>query len=202
MVKKSRARTLAACWRRNSRQLGPVAPRRGRQAGRQHEPPDGAQRDARLRAPAVHLRSAGSPGRTLPRQAQNKVTNATLDRRRPPGPLRLRPAPPYELSLPAKERLWCHDQPVPTSTRKDPAERGEECAIGCSKRRPWLHGRREKERSIRRCSRTSPRRDREPAHSFGTPHWSKVPTWQSDCGCGLRGATSAISTSGKAHPKT
>jgi len=35
MVKQSRARTLATCWRRNSRQLGPVALRPGRQAGRQ-----------------------------------------------------------------------------------------------------------------------------------------------------------------------
>ena len=38
----------------------------------------------------------------------------------------------------AKQRLRCHDQPVPTSTREHPAERSQEGTIGCSKRRPWL----------------------------------------------------------------
>jgi hypothetical protein len=40
--------------------------------------------------------------------------------------------------VPAKQRLRRHDQPVPTSRREHPAERREEGAIGCSKRRPWL----------------------------------------------------------------
>ena len=48
-------------------------------------------------------------------------------------PGRTRPAP-----KPRGQRLRRHDQPVPTSRREHPAERREQGAIGCSKRRPWL----------------------------------------------------------------
>jgi hypothetical protein len=40
--------------------------------------------------------------------------------------------------VPAQQRLGRHDQPVPTSRLEHPAERREEGAIGCPKRRPRL----------------------------------------------------------------
>jgi hypothetical protein len=79
-----------------------------------------------------------APARVLPRQAQDKVANATLDGRPAAGPLPLRPSAAHELSVPAQQRLRRHDQPVPTARREHPAQRGEKSAIGCSKRRPWL----------------------------------------------------------------
>jgi hypothetical protein len=61
-----------------------------------------------------------------------------FNRRPPAGPLWLRPPAADELSMPAQQRLRRHDQPLPIPRRERPAERGEEGAIGCSKRRPRL----------------------------------------------------------------
>jgi hypothetical protein len=113
-------------------------PRCGRQAGRQQEPPDGALRDAHAELEQLTGDSRIAPARILPRQAQNKLPNATLNWRPAAALLSLRPFAAYELSVPAKQRLRRHDQPVPTSRRQHPAERREKDAIGCPKRRPWL----------------------------------------------------------------
>ena len=40
--------------------------------------------------------------------------------------------------MPAQQRLRRHDQPVPTSRLEHPAQRREEGAISCPKRRPPL----------------------------------------------------------------
>src|SRR5207244_3919790 len=44
-----------------------------------------------------------APARVLPRQAQDELANATLDRRPTAGPLRLCPPAAYELSVPAQQ---------------------------------------------------------------------------------------------------
>jgi hypothetical protein len=40
--------------------------------------------------------------------------------------------------MPAQQRLRGDDQPLPISRRQEPAQRGEEGAIGCPERRPRL----------------------------------------------------------------
>src|SRR5262249_19320957 len=79
-----------------------------------------------------------APARILPRQAQNNLPNATLNWRPAAGLLRQHPLAAYEVSVPPKQRLRRHDQPVPTPRREHPAERREKAASGCSTRRPWL----------------------------------------------------------------
>ncbi len=124
------AQELSPAW--------PAAPRRGRQSRRQQEPPDRARRDAHTQLQQLTRDPRVAPARVLPRQAQDELANATLDRRPTAGPLRLRPPAAYELSVPAQQRLRRHNQPVPTSRLEHPAQRREEGAIGCPKRRPRL----------------------------------------------------------------
>ena len=79
-----------------------------------------------------------SPSAGSPRQAQDELANATLNRRLAAAAPRLRPSLAYELSVPAQQRLRRHHQPVPTARREHPAERSQESVIVCPERRPRL----------------------------------------------------------------
>jgi hypothetical protein len=114
------AEELAPAWS--------VAPRCWRRACRQQEPSDGARRDMHAELEQFAGDPRVSPARVLPRQTQDELTDATLNRwpsRRWPW---LPPSAAHQLPVPAKQRLRRHDQPVPTSRREHPAERGEESA--------------------------------------------------------------------------
>jgi len=48
------------------------------------------------------------------------------------------PLPPHELAVPAQQRLWRHDQPMPAPTREESGERREEGTVCRSERGPRL----------------------------------------------------------------
>src|SRR5439155_18051929 len=75
-----------------------------------------------------------APARVLARQAQNELTYTALDGWTAWSPPWLRPLPPHELSVPAQQRLWRHDQAVPAPRREDSDERREEGTVCRSER--------------------------------------------------------------------
>jgi hypothetical protein len=108
----------------------PAAPRRRPEAFADEDASHGARRDAHTQLQQFAGDPRVAPAWVLSRQAQNKLTHATLDRRPAGAPLSLRPLPPHEFSVPAQERLRRHDQPLSPSRRKQPCKRREEGAIG------------------------------------------------------------------------
>ena len=108
-MKKSQASMLAACWRRNSRQLGPERLGAGpsRLASRIRLIVLGRDAQAELEELAGDPRVA--PAWVLARDAQNELSHPTIDGRTARGPPRLRPPTTHELPMPAQKRLWCHD---------------------------------------------------------------------------------------------
>jgi hypothetical protein len=79
--------------------------------------------------PTAATQAESTPAWVLARQAQNKLTNAPLDRRPPAGPLRLRPPAAHQISMPTQQRLRGHNQALTASSRKQSAQGGEQGAI-------------------------------------------------------------------------
>jgi len=125
---------LAACWRRNSRQLGPERLGAGpsRLASRIRLIVLGRDAQAELEELAGDPRVA--PAWVLVREAQNELSHAAIDGWTARSPLRLRPLATHELSMPAQKRLRRHDQSVATPCRKQSGERRKQSTIGWPQR--------------------------------------------------------------------
>src|SRR5262249_5128077 len=67
-------------WTQELAPAWPATPRRRRQSGRQQQPPEGARRDTHAELQQLTGDPRVSPARVLPRQTQNELANARLDR--------------------------------------------------------------------------------------------------------------------------
>jgi hypothetical protein len=79
-VKKSQASTLAACWRRNCRQLGPERLGGRKTVGKQ-DAPDRAGRHTQAELQQLAGDPWVAPAWVLPCEAQNELADAIIDSR-------------------------------------------------------------------------------------------------------------------------
>jgi len=129
---------LAACWRRNCRQLGPRAPGRRSRAGGKQDAPDRARRDTQAELQQLAGDPWVAPARVLACEAQHELAYAAVGRRTAGSPPRLRPFAAHELAVPAQQRLWCYDQSMTSPPGEQARKRGKERSISGPKRRSWL----------------------------------------------------------------
>jgi len=69
-----------------------------------------------------------TPSRVLACQSNNQRLDAPIERR-PPRPVRIGPAPPDQLAVPAKQRRRADRQARPRTLRQSPRKRGEDRSI-------------------------------------------------------------------------
>jgi hypothetical protein len=128
-VKKSQASTLAACWRRNCRQLGPERLGAGPKTVGKQDPPDRARRHTQAELQQLAGDPRVAPTWVLTREAEHELSHPTVGRRTARTSSRLRPLPTHKLPVPAQERLWRHHQSVAPGRREQSGERRQQCAI-------------------------------------------------------------------------
>jgi hypothetical protein len=128
---------LAACARRNSRQLGPerlgAGPRSAHASSRRTVL--GETREAEL----VELAGEPlvAPARVLARQPQHKLARSGVDRRAPWPRARASPSPPHKLAVPTQQRLRRDEQAMAARGRQQPACCGQHRAVTRSQLRTF-----------------------------------------------------------------
>jgi hypothetical protein len=127
-VKKSQASVVAACWRRKSRHEL-VSLRRRPQPVAEKDRPHRGRRDTDAEALQFAEDPSVAPGRVLACQSKNKRLYATIERRPPRRSVRIGPAPPDQLAVPAKQRRRTHKQSPQGAPRQPSRERSEDCPI-------------------------------------------------------------------------
>jgi hypothetical protein len=116
-----------------------VSLRRGRQAVAEEDRPHRGRRNRDAEALQFADDSSVAPTRVLACERNNKRLQATIEPRPPGPPVRIRPAPPDQLTVPAQQRRRTHRQGRPGASRQRPRKRGEDRSIdGTQPRSPRL----------------------------------------------------------------
>jgi hypothetical protein len=127
---------LAACVRRNSRQLGPD--RRGAgssraRASRRRMLVGDTQRPSLPSSPQIRR---WPPTRILAREPQHQLPNLSR-KRRPSAPSgRLPPLPTHKRPMPTKQRPWSHQQHTQRRPGQVTSDGRQQRSISCAKLRP------------------------------------------------------------------
>jgi hypothetical protein len=135
-VKKSQARMLVACWRRNCCQLSPI--RRGcrLEARGEQDPPDAARRDGEAELAELAGDAWVAPARVLARELEHELADVLGEWRASRPARRGRPFAADEFAVPAQQRLWSDGEAAAPVGRELPGECGQEGAVGRLELRP------------------------------------------------------------------
>jgi hypothetical protein len=99
------------------------------------QPPYRARRDAEVELEQLSGDPLIAPSRVLARKPQHQFPQHLARRWTAAFALPERPPPAHELAMPAQQRRWCDQEPVPAPVREQSRERRDERTIGGSRGR-------------------------------------------------------------------
>src|SRR6266511_1093054 len=94
-----------------------ISLRRGRQPVADEDRPHRGRRNTDAKTPQLADDPSVAPTRVLASQTDNQRLDATIERRPPRPPVRIRPTPPDQLPVPAQQRRRTHRQTCPGAPR-------------------------------------------------------------------------------------